>query len=645
MTHLRQVKSLLWLVVGMGLVTIVVRLLNGLGAVTHLSHSVSWGLWNAVKISIVPLSAGGFVLAAIVYIFHMEKFRPLLRLAILTGFLGYSTFAVVLLLDIGVPYRIWHPIVFWQHHSVLFEVAWCVMLYLTVLALEFAPNVLEHPALNKPLLQKGYALLKRLTVPLVIAGIVLSTLHQSSLGSLFLIVPHRLAPLWYSPLIHVLFFISAIGMGLLVITVEAFLLERFYGVKAPTDLLAPLARAGAVLMALFFVVRTADLFARGVLPHGFGASSMQGAFLLETLLAVAMPLLLLLRRVRESRGGLLACSLCAVLGVVLYRCDVALLAIDWGQGAYFPAWTEFALCFGVLAGAGLLFLFLIEKLDIYYGAADAAASASGRPNDRSLTGAAFESQLAAAGLTPGRRYSLLVVVGATLAMALLPRSAVLGLQPRRTAVRGARTIEGLRLDRAGKTTPALQFHAPKDPLPAGAGRVRLLMIDGNRDRNLVLFDHKGHIGRLAGDGSCGTCHHLNMPLDRATSCHECHRDMYEPTSLFDHASHVQALRGNDGCVECHPDPTGAKTYQTSTPCADCHADLLGAGSVIKAPGQPWGKAVGYMDAMHGLCVTCHASRVAEAPGHHPKGLSGCNNCHDTDYASSLGRISPRRRPK
>src|SRR5512137_1095249 len=145
---------------------------------------------------------------AVVHLFHLRRFEPIVRPTVLTGFLGYLFVVFALLFDLGQPWRIWHALVFWNPHSVMFEVAWCVMLYTTVLALEFAPVVLERFRLERP-----RRMLRAVSTPLVIAGVILSTLHQSSLGSLYLIVPEKLHPLWYSPLLPVLFYLSAVGIG------------------------------------------------------------------------------------------------------------------------------------------------------------------------------------------------------------------------------------------------------------------------------------------------------------------------------------------------------------------------------------------------------------------------------------------------
>ena len=142
----------------------------------------------------VGLAAGGFTLVAMVHIFNIEQYKPMLRPAILTAFLGYSLVVVGLLFDLGRPDRLWHPLVMWNPHSVMFEVAWCVTLYTTVLFLEFLPVVFEKFGLHKPL-----EWIHKISVPLMILGVLLSTLHQSSLGTLFLIVPEKLYPLWYTP--------------------------------------------------------------------------------------------------------------------------------------------------------------------------------------------------------------------------------------------------------------------------------------------------------------------------------------------------------------------------------------------------------------------------------------------------------------
>ncbi len=229
------------------------------------------------------------MIAGTVYIFHLEKYRPILRPAVLTAFLGYIAVAVGLLFDLGLPWRIWHAMILWQHHSVLFEVAWCVMLYLTVLALEFAPVVLEHKWFQHPLFQTIHRLLKWFTIPLVIAGIVLSTLHQSSLGSLFLIMPHRLHPLWYTPILPLLFFVTAIGLGLMMVTLESFVSSWLFGHKAKKELLGGLGKAASVVLFVYLAIRMIDLTVRGQLGYLFSNSWQSLQFTFEILVSALIP--------------------------------------------------------------------------------------------------------------------------------------------------------------------------------------------------------------------------------------------------------------------------------------------------------------------------------------------------------------------
>ena len=153
-------------------------------------------------------------------------------------------------------------------------------------------------------------------------------------------------------------------------------------------------------------------------------------------------------------------------------------------------------------------------------------------------------------------------------------------------------------------------------IPEGyrASPVPFLAINGNRNETLVLFNHAGHVDREGGDDSCRLCHHLDLPYDRNSSCFECHRDMYEPTSLFDHTLHVRKLKGNEGCTECHSEESEVKSYETATACVECHRNPEGTSVIIKLPDPRWQDAPGYMDAMHGLCITCHEQKAREEPG-------------------------------
>ena len=245
------------------------RFSRGLGAVTNLSDRFPWGVWVGFDVLCgVGLAAGAFTLTATVHLFHIRKFEPIVRPTLLTGYLGYLFVSIALLFDLGQPWRIWHALIYWNDHSVMFEVAWCVMLYTTVLTLEFSHIVFERLHLKRL-----YSIMHALTTPLVIVGVLLSTLHQSSLGSLYVIVPDKLHGLWYTPLLPVFFFLSAVAGGLAMTIVESYLSGRAFGRELEMDLLEPLARTMVVVLGLYGVLRLDLLGHNGALGMIFQNTS------------------------------------------------------------------------------------------------------------------------------------------------------------------------------------------------------------------------------------------------------------------------------------------------------------------------------------------------------------------------------------
>jgi hypothetical protein len=242
-------------------------------------------------------------------------------------------------------------------------------------------------------------------------------------------------------------------------------------------------------------------------------------------------------------------------------------------------------------------------------------------------------------LAAPRRYSLAFVGAVALVVLFLPQRALMGVRPVKTEVAGVRAIDGVVL--AGEEgAPAQLDVVALGDAPRHGRAARLMLIDGNRNGDAVLFDHEAHFARTSGVDSCAACHHLNMPLDRNSSCSECHRDMYEPTDVFEHATHVARLGGNDGCVKCHADPATVKTRLTATACDECHAEEVSTGSFVAAPEKRWRAAVGYMDGMHALCVECHRRSVEEMPAATPHDLARCDACHDTDVNRRIADLAP-----
>lgn len=631
--RLTALKTVLWALVGVLTAVTAIRFAHGLGAVTNLSDAAPWGLWIGFDVmSGVALAAGGFVLAGIVYIFGLERYRPFVRAAILTALLGYAAVAVGLLYDLGLPWRIWHPILHWQYHSVLFEVAACVMLYLTVLALEFLPVVLEHRIFQGAFFQTILKALKRVSILLVIAGIVLSTLHQSSLGSLFLITPYRLHPLWYSPIIYFLFFVSAVALGLMTVVLESLFSNYFLGHKLHAREISGLGLAASVVLWIYVVLRVGDLAIRGVLGTALDGSWQNGLFLAELAFSAVIPAaLMLFKPIRKNLTGVGIAATMVVIGMIWYRLDVSIVAFARPEGVgYFPSWEEFAVSFGIVAGGILIFLFFVENLNVF-------DDVKGHPPEETPR---YQAETTTS-LLPGplgfpRRYSVAALSGGALALLFLP---VAGVDPTPVPVQGPRSVEAF-------ISEGTEVQPRKLALAASAelGSTRVLMLDANRNGDVVLFDHDDHAKRLGEERSCETCHHLNKPLDENTACSECHRDMYEPRSVFDHDVHADYLGGNQGCVQCHSDGGEVKSYETITECSECHEREIAKRSFVEAPEGRWEDAVGYMYAMHGLCVECHEREALKGPSvDYPEDLNRCMTCHNVDWREDVRRLSPQRK--
>jgi Ni/Fe-hydrogenase subunit HybB-like protein len=339
------------------------RFTRGLGASTNLSDQFPWGIWISFDVLCgVMLAAGGFTLTATVHILNIKRMHSIIRPTILTAFLGYVLVCIALMYDLGKPYNIWHPLIMRNPHSVMFEVAYCVMLYTTVLALEFSPVVLERFNLEKPL-----KLIKKILIPLVICGVILSTLHQSSLGTLYLIMPEKLHPFWYSPLLPVFFFLSAIAVGLAMTIFESSMSSKHFGLELELPVLQELGRVLLVVLGVYGILRLEDLANRGVLKMAFHRSYETYLFWLEITLALILPLILLCqKRVRTSPQGLYFSAVFVVLGFITNRMNVSITGFEGSTGVrYFPKWSELAVTGMIIAVGFALFGLAVKYLPIF----------------------------------------------------------------------------------------------------------------------------------------------------------------------------------------------------------------------------------------------------------------------------------------
>ena len=342
------------------------RFAFGFARSTNLSDPQPWGLWVGLgTLCGVGLSAGGFAIAATVYLLGFERYRPVLRAAVLVSFLGYLSVMVGMLYELGLPWRIWHPIFMWNRHSVLFEVSWCVMLYSSVLALEFSPALVEKipwKAFRDFYLHFHHKIL----IALVLVGTLLSSMHQSFLGGLFLIAAGKVHPLWYSSNMHAIFYMSAIPAGLALTVMAVYLSMRSLNVRVDFSILSDCGRMIQMLLIVFVFFRLLDLVSNHALRYAFQRTSEAGYFWLEVAMFMVVPIVLLsFERVRNSPDGLYWTCALVVAGFIVNRLNVSINALQTAMGThYVPKWSELASSVLVIAAAVMAFRYAVIYLDI-----------------------------------------------------------------------------------------------------------------------------------------------------------------------------------------------------------------------------------------------------------------------------------------
>ncbi len=396
----KGIKILLALVV-IAVFLAAIRFVFGIGAISNLTDGYPWGIWIGFDVmSGVALAAGGFTTAALVHLFGREKYHPAVRPAILTAFLGYILVAVGLLVDLGRPWDIWHLFLYWNKDSALAEVGWCVVLYLCVLFIEFLPVVLEKYKAEKLikiyniaapflcvcfvsifvlimtsstqymmvvfalllvlLVFFGLTIAKSGTMLIVyMAGVIFSTAHQSSLGTLMLLVPTKLNSLWYTPALPLYFYASAIAVGFAMVIFESTLSSKGFGFKLETDVIQGLGKILRWLVVFVFSFRAITLYMQT--GFRFNADIYQLVFFaIEIIGGLLIPIVLLFAS-SEPRMVYRAAGLYVFLGVVLNRFNVSFIGLPVpGYSVYWPHPFEILISAGV-ASAGILIYYLIGK--------------------------------------------------------------------------------------------------------------------------------------------------------------------------------------------------------------------------------------------------------------------------------------------
>jgi Ni/Fe-hydrogenase subunit HybB-like protein len=338
------------------------RMYAGLGATTNLSKAFPWGIWISFDLATVALSGGAFTLAALVYIFQFEDLHVATRPTVLAGLLGYSAVLVILLFDLGRWDRFYNVFLHPNFSSALLEVSWCIAAYSLVLIYELSPVLLEKSRWKWLL-----PTIKRFTVPIVIAGVTLSTMHQSSLGTLFVIMSPRLHPLWHSMLLPVFFLISSLASGIALViagaTISYWLLGRSLKIKT----IAKLGWFLPWILAFYLVLKFGELIIADETDLLFSSGTYSTLFWIEIVVGAAIPIMLFaFRRVRNSRVASLLGALLVIGGIILNRFDVTWFAIKPVAGQiYMPHWMEIAVVVGVAAGLVTVYSLFARYFPVY----------------------------------------------------------------------------------------------------------------------------------------------------------------------------------------------------------------------------------------------------------------------------------------
>ena len=363
------------------------RLLFGLGSATNLSDRWPWGIWVWWDVMVgVALAGGGYSMALLVNFLGREKYKPLERAAFLTSLIGYLLVVGGLFLDLGRWMNVWRVPFFWKGnpHSVMFELVWCVSGYTLVQIVEFGHIYVER--VRMPRLEH---VLHKIYAPVLTIGVILPFLHQSALGSLYLIAKGRLDPLWWTMMLPIFFLMSSFFIGPAMVTNEAFLSAKFRGHKPPVRVLGQLVRISGAMMLVYFGLKIADLVSRGVLSNLLDGSTQSMLFITELLVGILIPALIFLNPIaRRKPRWLVAGSTMAVIGLALNRGNVVFAGMaEQANGAvYFPSMIEMAVTVGLVAAGVMAYAFVSDNFPIIpEGESETPASAKAVTRSRPYT--------------------------------------------------------------------------------------------------------------------------------------------------------------------------------------------------------------------------------------------------------------------
>jgi len=594
----------LLIIMGVGYAFGITRLILGLGSVTNLDNHNPWGIWIAFDVACgVALAAGGFTTAALVDIFGRKKYLPLLRPAILTAFLGYLWVAIALSFDLGRYWNIWRPIFNWQGNSVLFEVGMCVTFYLMVLCVEMSPSILEGLKARIDGNEWGAAVLRRVEKPIlnlyrwvrialpffIVTGVVLSFMHQSSLGTLMLISPTKLSPLWDTNVLPVLFLLSAIAVGFPMVILESIYANISFGRNPEMELLTPLTRFVPWFLGAYGLVKLVDLAVRWNTLDLLAQPAATVSLIIEIMLGILAPLALLLNpAVRRSMGWLFFTASLIIFGVVLNRINVFLVGYNppYSLRAYFPSVGEIAMTAAIVSSILFCYRFFVTYFPILPGYMPVSPEQLARMHEeRAKTVTPFWTWMI-------RGAGIMFLLVFVLLYSVVHEEAISST---------IRTVTEIQRVQAARPEPAPVTAATAYPhRPTAYKNFYLLnssaLNSGVDDYEPVGFAHRIHDEITGGD--CGVCHHRYA--------------MSEDDRVGEDLKALHAMmevRLGGPCADCHDDMADRPPQS----CARCHAQ----------PGEADDPSrIGLKGAYHRQCIGCHEGQLkpASAP-------TGCNDCH------------------
>jgi len=341
------------------------RFIYGLGAVSNMSDGYPWGLWIAFDVVIgTALGCGGYAMALLVYVLNKGEYHSLVRPALMTSLFGYTLAGLAVVIDVGRYWQLYNIFLPWHMNlnSVLLEVALCVGAYVAVLWVEFSPAFLEKFGSDN-----AKASMNKIMFIFIALGILLPTMHQSSLGTVMVVAGSKLSPLWWTRLLPVLFLISCIFLGYAIVVCESSITGSRYPIKDETDLLGKVSGVMAWLIAIYLVIRFADILIRGQLGLAFRGDLAGNMFLLENILLLVPMAVLFVPANRKNSRLMFFCAVSIVLAAVLYRFNTYIIGFDPGNGwHYFPSAGEIFISLGIVSLEIMAFLYFIKRLPIYH---------------------------------------------------------------------------------------------------------------------------------------------------------------------------------------------------------------------------------------------------------------------------------------